>query len=188
MNSSPAPVSCIILAGGEGKRAGGSDKGLLPYRNMPLIEHVIDAIKLQVDDIVISANRNIDVYSQYTNTVINDSSDDYRGPLAGIAACLPHCQHELILIVACDMPALPDDLVRRLTSGMVHKSISIATVDSHHQLAMLINGSLLESIQQHLNDNQLRLIQWVESVPYATVSFDHAAQAFVNLNRLTDTK
>ena len=60
MNSNPKQFSCIILAGGEGKRAGGSDKGLLLYKEKPLIEHVINTIKFQVDDIVISANRNID--------------------------------------------------------------------------------------------------------------------------------
>ena len=184
MNINSTQTSCIILAGGEGKRAGGSDKGLLPYKGRPLIEHVIDTIKFQVDDIIISANRNIDLYERYTNKVINDFSDNYRGPLAGMAACLPHCKHELVLVVACDMPALPADLVDRLATDIQNRSICIATVDKHHQLAMIIKRNLLESIQQQLNDKQLKLIQWVESVPYATVSFDDMPGAFTNLNHL----
>jgi len=184
MNSNSMQYSCIILAGGEGKRAGGSDKGLLPYKDRPLIEHVFNTIKIQVDDIIISANRNIDSYEQYTNKVINDFSDNYRGPLAGIAACLLHCKHELVLVVACDMPALPANLVDRLAAGIQNTSICIATVNKHHQLAMLVKRDLLESIQQQLNDNQLKLIQWVKSVSYATVSFDDIPDAFTNLNRL----
>lgn len=179
-------ISCIILAGGEGKRVGGSDKGLILYKNKPLIEHVFDVIKLQVDDIIISANRNINAYAQYANHVIKDSSENYRGPLAGIAACITHCKHELVLVVACDMPALPANLVDRLSAGIQNKSICIATVDRHHQLAMLMKRNLIESIQQQLKNNQLKLIQWVESVPYNTISFDDIPRAFINLNSLSD--
>ena len=184
MSSGSTHVSCIILAGGQGKRVGGSDKGLVLYNNKPLIEHVFDAVKLQVDDIVISANRNIDSYQQYAKQVINDSSENYRGPLAGITACLSHCKHELVLVVACDMPNLPDNLVERLTENLQNNSICIASVKKYHQLAMIVRNNLSDSIQQHLDKNQLKLIQWVESVPYITVSFDDIPGAFTNLNHL----
>ncbi|RKZ70557.1 MAG: molybdenum cofactor guanylyltransferase [Gammaproteobacteria bacterium] len=194
MNSEATSVSCIILAGGRGRRAGGLDKGLLPYekktgenktaKSKPLIEHVIDAVKNQVDDIVISANRNIESYKSYSANVIGDASEDYQGPLAGIAACLKHCKHELVLVVACDMPNLPGNLVTRLLSEIQNNSISIATVDRHHQLALIIKSNMLDSVQQHLKNNQLKLIQWVESVPYDTVSFNDMPAAFVNLNHL----
>ena len=189
MNSVAIHVSCIILAGGRGKRAGGLDKGLLPYEkktgeNKPLIEHVINAVNNQVDDIVISANRNAELYRQYSDNVFGDSTGDYQGPLAGIAACLRHCKHELVLVVACDMPNLPNNLVTRLVSEVQNNSISIATADSHHQLALIIKGNMLDSVQQRLNNKQLKLIQWVESVPYNTVSFDDIPDAFVNLNHL----
>ena len=177
-------ISCIILAGGEGKRVGGLDKGLVSYKNRPLIEHVIDNVHSQVDDIIISANRNIKKYNPYAAKVLNDSASDYRGPLAGIAACLRHCRHDMVLVLACDMPELPADLVDRLTSSMHQNTIRIATVNGHHQLAMIINKNLSNSIQQHLDKNQLKLIQWVESVSYETVSFDDIADAFVNLNHL----
>jgi molybdopterin-guanine dinucleotide biosynthesis protein A len=185
-------VSCIILAGGRGKRAGGLDKGLLPYeikngKNKPLVEHVIDAVKNQVDDIAISANRNIEAYKSYSANVIGDATENYQGPLAGIAACLKHCKHELVLVVACDMPNLPGNLVTRLLSEIQNHSISIATVDNHHQLALIIKSNLADSVQQHLDNNQLKLIQWVESVPYKTVSFDDIPATFVNLNQLPDS-
>ncbi len=190
MDKSATFVSCIILAGGRGKRAGGLDKGLLPYEkktgeNKPLIEYVVDAVKNQVDDIVISANRNIESYKSYSANVFGDSAEDYQGPLAGIAACLKHCKHELVLVIACDMPNLPATLVTRLINEIQHNSISIATVDKHHQLALIIKNNLYDSVQTRLNNNQLKLIQWVKSVPYNTVSFDDMPDAFVNLNHLS---
>ena len=187
MSNTAINFSCIILAGGEGKRARGKDKGLVLYNGRPLIEHVIDAIKHQVDDIVISANRNIETYKRYTSKVITDTSNSYQGPLAGIAASLPYCQHELVLVVACDMPALPANLVERLATDIQNTSICIATVDGHHQLAMIIKKDLLDSIRQRLNDDQLKLIRWVESVACNTVDFDDIAQAFINLNHLSSS-
>ena len=88
MKNSDKKISCIILAGGKGKRVGGVDKGLLEYKNKPLIEHTINALTPQVDDIIISANRNIERYKDYAKKVISDESEDYLGPLAGIDAAL----------------------------------------------------------------------------------------------------
>ena len=75
MSVNIAHVSCIILAGGQGKRAGGRDKGLVLYHNKPLIKYVIDVIKPQVDDIVISANRNINSYHQFAKQVKHDTDE-----------------------------------------------------------------------------------------------------------------
>jgi len=177
-------LSCIILAGGRGTRSGGADKGLIPFKGRPLIEHVIEQVAPQVDDIIISANRNTEEYQRYSNKVITDNDGDYRGPLSGIISCLPHCSHALVLIVACDMPTLPEDLAERLLAAIDNNAICIATVDSRHQLALLIHKDLSGSLQQHLDKEQLSLIRWVESLPYSTARFDSDTEKFANLNKL----
>jgi intracellular sulfur oxidation DsrE/DsrF family protein len=58
-----ARVAAVVLAGGEGRRMGGADKGLLAYQGYPLIEWVLTAVTPQVDEVVISANRNLDRYA-----------------------------------------------------------------------------------------------------------------------------
>ncbi len=181
-------VSCIILAGGEGKRVAGSDKGLLDYQGKPLIEHVISTVKKQVNDIVISANRNLNTYKKYSDCVISDSASDYHGPLAGIAACLPHCRQQQVLVVACDMPALPGDLVKRLEQNKSAHAISIASIGKHHQMALLVDKNQSTIIQQRLDDKKLSLIQWVESVSHVSVNFDERADAFLNLNHLPEIR
>lgn len=186
MINATTQISGIILAGGKGLRAGGIDKGLVPYKDKPLIQHVIDRIADQTDEIIISANRNLDIYGQYTDKVINDSFDNYKGPLAGIASCMSHCQYEWSLVVACDMPSLPDDLVTRLSENSQNKSICIATLNHRHQLAFLVKNDLSDSITTRIKNNQLKLIQWIESIPHATVSFDDIPDAFLNLNTITD--
>lgn len=184
MNTTATQYSCIILAGGEGKRAGGLDKGLLVYENTPLIEHVINTVKPQVDDIVISANRNVEQYRQYGYQVVPDLTQGFQGPLAGIAAALACCKHDWVLVVACDMPRLPKNLVALLASRLQTESLAIASVHNHHQLAMLINKNLASSLKQQLDSNQLKLIRWIESLPHVIVPLDDLADAFLNLNKL----
>lgn len=186
MSDGCTQVSCIILAGGAGKRAGGKDKGLIHYKNKPLIEHVIDKVTPQVDEIIISANRNQIFYKKYTDVVIGDSTDTYQGPLAGIAACLKYCSHKQVLIVACDMPLLPDDLVKQLSQHIKNNKACFATVKDNHQLALLIKDISADSIQDRIENKQLKFIEWVKSIPYASVSFDDSAEAFLNLNAISD--
>jgi molybdenum cofactor guanylyltransferase len=189
---------CIILAGGEGKRMDGEDKGLVLYKNQPLIELVIEKIKPQVNNIVISANRNIRRYEKFGYPVISDlaltnknTNDTYQGPLAGIAAALPACSNEWIFIIACDMPLVSDSIVSRLTnelsgdSAMETKSIAIAETNGKFQLAILLNKNLLPSIKLSLKNNQLKLMQWVKSNPNEIVKFSSASE-FKNFNYFND--
>ena len=50
---------------------GGADKGLLSLQSRPLIEHVLDSVRSQVDEIIIVANRNLDTYREYALSLIH---------------------------------------------------------------------------------------------------------------------
>jgi molybdopterin-guanine dinucleotide biosynthesis protein A len=178
-------ISCIILAGGRARRMQGEDKGLLSFRGRPLIEHVIDRVKPQVDQIIISANRNTERYACYSDLVIADQNPDFSGPLAGIASCLPHCQHALTLVVACDMPQLPQNLVVRLSSAIHEHEIAIASCELRQQLALLLKTSLLDSINRVLANNDFKFLDWIDSRDTVAVEYTDTS-AFINLNTLSD--
>ena len=101
-----------ILAGGEGRRLSGADKGLMRWRGRPLVQHVLTALKPQTATQVISANRNLDVYACFGAPVVPDG--DGSGPLAGLAALLAATETNWLLCVPCDAPLLPADIARRL--------------------------------------------------------------------------
>ena len=58
-------ISSVILAGGQGLRMNGVDKGLVEFRGLPLVAHLISVIDSRVHKIYISANRSFDSYSTY---------------------------------------------------------------------------------------------------------------------------
>src|SRR5690606_31281849 len=79
-------ITGVILAGGRARRMGGRDKGLLPLAGRPMVEYVLEALRPQVDAVLISANRHQAEYGRYGHPVVTDDTDDYPGPLAGMAA------------------------------------------------------------------------------------------------------
>ena len=178
-------VSCLILAGGKSKRMNHADKGLVQFKGKPLIEHVINALQNQVDDFVISANRNIDAYQQIASTVIPDN-DEKNGPLSGIASALAACQHDQVLVVPCDMPFLPDNLISTLLANFDHNNIAIVEVHQRLQLVMMLQKSLLSSVQEHLSSGKHKLMQWVETCSPAIVNCNNTAAAFRNINSIDD--
>jgi molybdopterin-guanine dinucleotide biosynthesis protein A len=104
----------VVLAGGLGRRMGGADKGLIEYQGRPLIEWALAALASQVDEIFISANRNLDRYAAYGYRVLPDTLPDFPGPLAGVLAALEAVDTGWLLVVPCDTPHLPADLASRL--------------------------------------------------------------------------
>lgn len=72
----PTQTSWVILAGGQARRMGGKDKGLIALDNKPLIQHVYERLSAQVSDIMINANRNQDTYSAY-GVVVGDKIKDF---------------------------------------------------------------------------------------------------------------
>ncbi len=181
MHLSKTKFSCIILAGGEGRRAGGQDKGLIPFDGKPMIEHVIKTIQPHVDEILISANRNISEYESYGHRVITDEKKSFRGPLAGIAASIPLCTHQWILVLPCDMPFIPGDIVEKLFSGKQQSQLCIAKNFERLQLVFMVNKKLLPTIQYALNNNNLKLMHWVKLQTPTIVNFK-SEQHFQNYN------
>lgn len=175
------PVSCIILAGGEGKRFNREDKGLVMLNNKPFIEHIVERITPQVDDIVISANRHVSEYKAFAATVVEDKTNDFQGPLAGVAACIPGCNHEWILVIPCDIPLLPDDLVEKLMTTNTSKLI-VAKAHEQRQLVFLMHASLKQNLNEFLQQGHHKAMAWIELQNPAVVMFEDEAGAFLNIN------
>ena len=108
-------IFALILAGGQGSRMGGVDKGLVQWHNKALIDHVIEKIRPQVSHIAISANRNLESYAQRSAHVFSDARQwQHYGPLAALCTAANDLQiatADWLLIVSCDMPRLPENLV-----------------------------------------------------------------------------
>ena len=112
-------ITGIVLAGGQGRRMGGVDKGWVELAGAPMIAHVLRRLAPQVDDILINANQNLERYRALGHPVFADTVGGFAGPLAGLHAGMTHATREMVVTVPCDSPFLPPDLVDRLHAGLV---------------------------------------------------------------------
>ena len=184
-NNDAMEASGIILAGGRGSRAGGVDKGLLPWHQSTRVEAVLQGLQPQVDDIIISANRNLYRYRELGFTVVEDQLPDYQGPLAGIAACLVHCRHPLVIVVPCDSPRLPLDLAARLLAPLEDEEVdlSFATDGVREQyLFTAIRQRCQSSLLACLADGERSVREWHRRLQCKVVDFSDRADYFKNLN------
>lgn len=115
-----APMtSAAILAGGAATRLDGRDKGLEPLAGQPLVAWVLSALRAQVQEVTIVANRNREAYAGHAPTIA-DALPGFRGPMAGIAAALAACRTRWLLTVPVDCPRPPADLAARLEMAARH--------------------------------------------------------------------
>lgn len=111
----PMPLlSILILAGGRGQRMGGRDKGLVRWRDEPLVAHVQQVVRALSDDVVISCNRNQDLYRPFADQLVCDAEADFPGPMAGVIAGLTAAKHEWVVVLACDAPLIERGLIEDL--------------------------------------------------------------------------
>ncbi len=177
------PCSAIILSGGRGSRAGGEDKGLLDHHGTPLVEQVLERLAPQVDDIIISANRNLERYGTRGHTVVSDQLQGFQGPLAGILACLPHCRHPLTLVVPCDVPGLPLDLAARLLPMLEDQEACYAWDGARDQyLCAGLHCTLTNSLRAYLASGQRSVHRWYAGLRCRRVDFSDRPDAFANIN------
>ncbi|MEE9326274.1 MAG: molybdenum cofactor guanylyltransferase MobA [Cocleimonas sp.] len=185
MTISKSNITALILAGGKGRRLSGQDKGLVEYKNKLLIEHVLDRIEPQVNSILINANRNQQVYSQYGHPVINDELSDFQGPLAGFATAMKTTKTDYIITLPCDGPMLATDLVSRMIEQLGNNTHSIAVAHDGERLQpvyALIPVSLIDSLEEFLINGDRKIDLWYAEHKTVLVDFSDKAESFFNIN------
>lgn len=117
----PLPaLTGLILAGGQARRMGGQDKGLLAFQGQTLLEHVLQTLQAQVQQVLINANRNTEHYARLA-PVVADAPDlpEAAGPLLGVASGLRASPTPWLLCVPCDSPWAPPELATRLWEALL---------------------------------------------------------------------
>lgn len=181
-------IAGLILAGGEARRMGGDDKGLLPLHGRPLAVHVIDRLQPQASWLAISANQHEQAYAAFGLPVFADAPQ-WRGmgPLAGLAslsASLPP-SIKAVQIAPCDTPLLPADLTERLVAALDEQPDALAaypvTADGPHPSLCLVRVAALPTLPAYLTSGGRRLRVWLDRCRAVAVEFEQV-EAFINVN------
>ena len=178
-------ITGIILAGGQSRRMGGGDKGLLDVAGQPMLARVIERLAPQVGRLAINANGEPTRFARFCLPVVPDTIDGFAGPLAGVLAGMRWASTETpvarwIATVSSDAPLLPLDVVDRLTVGLQNRPNSIAIARSGGELHPVIGlwpVALADDLEAALRDGMRKVLRWTDRHGTIPVDFPHIETA-----------
>jgi len=189
MSINKTDITAVILAGGQGRRMGGLDKGLLEFDGRRLIEILIERLQGQQLDILINANRNQATYEFYGYPVIGDQLEDYQGPLAGFASAMATVTSRYILTLPCDSPMLANNFADRFIKTQDREKSPVCVAHDGERLQpvyALIDTRLLDDLKLFLDSGERKIDRWYAQHNYAQVDFSDDTVMFQNINTPED--
>ncbi len=176
-------VTGVILAGGQGRRLHGADKGLLEFAGKLLVEHLLLKLAPQVDRMMINANRNLTRYARYGVPVVGDETAERCGPLAGMVSAMRHATTDYILTTPCDSPLLPRHYAHRMLAAVMHTGLCVAHDGMRLQpVYVLLHRRYADDLHDYLADGGRAVHGWLQRHHYALADFSSQPEAFLNLN------
>ena len=202
-------IAGIVLAGGQGSRMGGLDKGLQDFHGRPLAALAVERLRPQAAPgrLFLSANRNPERYAAFGVPVLGDGMPGHPGPLAGLLAGLEHGGTPWLLAVPCDTPRFPLDLGVRLAEAAEAAGADIAIAAAPeapdrsgdpvpeavrlHPVCCLLRAGLHDDLRNYLAGGGRKVLAWMERHVLATAVFDRPGDdphAFRNANTLAELR
>ncbi|MGH1478378.1 MAG: molybdenum cofactor guanylyltransferase MobA [Geminicoccales bacterium] len=186
----------VLLAGGQARRMGGGDKCLRHLANRPILTHVIDRSRHQVDHLVLNANGDPARFADFGLTVIPDVVEGFAGPLAGVLTGMDwakanHPDCGWIATIATDTPFLPKDLVARMVQALKDERADLACARSagrSHPVFGLWPVAEAGALRKAMIDDDIRKVdRFTAGYRLAQVDFSNEPiDPFFNTNRPED--
>lgn len=185
-----ASLSVAIMAGGKSTRMG-TNKAFIPFRDRPMIEHVIERVTDLGDELYIITND----HDPYRYLGLPSFGDIYlgHGPLGGLHSALYHASWDRLLVVACDMPWLNRDLLKYLiTFGGSADGIVPRWGRFPEPLHALYGKTCLAPIEACLDAGDLKIVSFYSKVKIRFLEreeigrFDPLGRSFANVNTPED--
>jgi molybdopterin-guanine dinucleotide biosynthesis protein A len=182
-------VTGAAIAGGQGRRMGDRDKGLVEYRGLLLVSHAVAALSQVAETVVINANRNLEAYGRLGCRVVADETNDFQGPLAGILAAMKVAKTPYLVTLPCDVPLVDGAMLTRLLETMTEQSAEICVAHDGkrlHPLVMAVECRLASSVQAFLASGERKVQAWFGLHRWVAVDFTDCPERFANVNTLDD--
>lgn len=180
-------VTGVILAGGISSRMG-TNKALLEFDGTPLISLIHSKLSLIFREVIIITNSP----REYAFIPCRTAQDIYPGvgSIAGLHSGLVNSATKRIFVVACDMPSLSTELIRRLCAveGGWDAIVPVNDAGYLEPLHALYSRSSLAGIQELLDRGDKSILKLFDRIRTRKVEWEEimgiegAAESFRNVN------
>jgi molybdopterin-guanine dinucleotide biosynthesis protein A len=162
------PITGLILCGGKSSRMG-RPKAFLPYAGTTFIEHQIELARQTFEDFFLVTN-DPDAFSHFGVTIVEDVISG-QGPLGGILSGLLACRTPQVFVVACDMPLVDGELIRKIHSESVDCDACLLAHD--HRVEPLFGiyaRSCIKPIESFIASGRLKMQDLLCEISLKTVN------------------
>lgn len=151
----------IILCGGRSTRMG-QDKGSLALGDETLLQRAVRVVREVADNVIVVARAGQGAPAGVR--VVHDPVEDL-GPLAGIAAGLAASHTELNIVIACDMPLIRPEVLRRLLDLCGDADICVPVVGGRASpLCAVYRGDVAAAANELLASGERRVMALLDRV------------------------
>lgn len=182
MKSKNNKFTAIILAGGQSKRMG-FNKEKIKINGEYLVYKQIDTLREVFDEIIV-VTKDKNFYKDQNVIAINDILKAHS-PLIGLHAGLSQSSNEYNYLIACDMPNIDINYIKKLISKIDSKEAYISKTNGFFEpFQAFYNKSLTSKIEEFI-EVSLKFQDFIKSLDYEkfTTRKEHI---FINLNSPVD--
>ena len=193
--------SAIILADGSSTKFS-EDKGVSKLDNKPLLNHVVDAVKSIVDEVLVvtSSKEHADLYAKIVspNVQFAIDIDESKKPLAGALTGFEAAQGKYSLLMPFNVPFVSKDVVSLLFELCIGKSAVIPRWPSNQiepLHAVYHTEQALEAAKEALASDELEMeamVSKMQGVRYLSTlvieQLDPDFRTFFKINTPLDLK
>lgn len=178
-------ITGLVLAGGQARRMGGTDKGLIEVAGRPMIAYVLEVLEPQVGRVLINANRSLEQYARYGHRVVADTLEGFQGPLAGVLSGLEAVETDFLLTAPCDSPLLAADLAACMFQALSAAGADLAVAHDglrQQPVFLMVRRQLGADLETFLARGGRKIDQWFARHRLAEADLSHRPESFINVN------
>jgi len=183
-------LSVAIQAGGRSERMG-RDKARVLLAGRPLITHVLDRVAHLGTEVLVTTN----VPDDYAFLGVRLAADEQpgAGALAGLRTALRAASHEIVLVLACDLPFVCLPLLEHMLRLASQADAVVPRWQGEFEpLHAVYRRTCLTAIDRSLAEGRQRMISFLPAVRLTVVEEDQVATydpqglTFFNVNTPDD--
>ena len=163
-------------------------KPCFPFGGKTFLEHIIDALKPLVSNILIVSDHK--KYDAFGETRVDDLIKN-AGPLAGLYSGLYHSKTEDNIIVSCDVPLIDITILERLIdeNNSSWDVVQLQSGDKTMPLIACYKKKCMDACLKSLQSGERRLQTFVDQQKTKTLLVGkNIEHQLVNINTKTDLK
>ncbi|MCE5207709.1 MAG: molybdenum cofactor guanylyltransferase [Chloroflexi bacterium] len=185
--------SISIQAGGQSTRMG-SNKALILFEGLPLVQRVLVRVRLLSADVFVTTN-SPDGFPDLGTVLYRDVYSEACA-LCGLITAFHYAQNDVVAVVACDMPFIVPALIAAECELLLNMGVDAVIPRTRNGLEPLLAAYRVSTCQpaatEALKAGKRRMISWFDSVKIHEIGedviqlFDPDMRSFININTLED--